>query len=324
MEVPVSSEAASFADRAIDDGRPPATPTKAVRPAPRMIAFDIDGTLMPSVGGVMAERTIKALRATATAGIEVVIATGRRQAYAAPLLAPVGLAPETILISSNGTITRDFAGHTFDRAFLPVETARALCAELRPFGGTTVYTFDQIGRGELVLESLERLHERVAAWVTANLAWIEEVSPLERAFETGRAPIQGMVCGTVEEMGRAEQHLLSTPFAQLIEMHRTEYAERDLSILDILPRGCSKGVALCRLAERRAIAQAQVMAIGDNWNDLEMLRWAGQPVLMGNASLELQAIAATEGWEMTLTNDEDGVAVVLERVLASLAAEGAC
>jgi hypothetical protein len=217
-------------------------------------------------------------------------------------------------------VTRDFAGHTFDRAFLPLETARALCGELRPFGGTTVYTFDRVGRGELVLESLERLHARVAMWVEANLPWIEQVDPLEKAFDGGEAPIQGMVCGTVEEMARAEAHLLGTPFAGLIEMHRTEYATRDLSILDILPRGCSKGVALARLADRRGIARAQVMAIGDNWNDLEMLRWAGQPVLMGNASPELMGVAEEEGWEITAGNDEDGVALVVERVLRATGA----
>ena len=280
----------------------------------RLIAFDIDGTLMPS-SGAMAERTRAALRATAAAGIEVVIATGRRQAYAAPLLEPIGLAPETILITSNGTVTRDFAGHTLDRSFLPIKIARDLCAELRPFGGTTVYTFDRIGRGELVLESIERLHDRIALWVEANAAWIEQIDPLERAFDAGEAPIQGMVCGTVDEMNRAEQHLLASPYVNLIEMHRTEYAARDLSILDILPRGCSKGVALAQLAERRGVPQAQVMAIGDNWNDLEMLRWAGQPVLMANAPPELRGLAEDAGWEITATNDEYGVAVVLERLL---------
>jgi hydroxymethylpyrimidine pyrophosphatase-like HAD family hydrolase len=312
MVSPVIAEVSSGTKSAPGAGAP-----GSPRPAPRLIAFDIDGTLMPSSGTLMAARTLAALRATAASGIEVVIATGRRQAYAAPLLAPVGLAPATILISSNGTVTRDFAGHTFDRAFLPLETARALCAELRPFGGTTVFTFDRIGRGELVLESLTRLHDRVALWVDANLDWIEEINPLERAFDAGEAPIQGMVCGTVAEMSRAESYLASTPFSGLIEMHRTQYAERDLSILDILPRGCSKGVALSRLAGRRGIAQAEVMAIGDNWNDLEMLRWAGQPVLMGNAPEELRAIAAEGGWEITATNDEYGVALVLERVLAA-------
>jgi Cof subfamily protein (haloacid dehalogenase superfamily) len=310
-----AGEGAGQAPASIERGMEP------VQPVPRMIAFDIDGTLMPSAGTVMSGRTIAALRAAAAAGIEVVIATGRRQAYAAPLLAPVGLAPETILISSNGTVTRDFAGHTFDRAFLPLETARALCKVLRPFGGTTVYTFDRVGKGELVLESLQRLHERVALWVDANLPWIEEIDPLENAFDAGEAPVQGMVCGTVAEMSRAEEHLTASPFANLIEMHRTEYGLRDLSILDILPRGCSKGVALSRLAARRGLARSQVMAIGDNWNDLEMLRWAGQPVLMANASAELLSIAAMEGWELAATNDEDGVALVVERVLAHLRAE---
>ena len=178
-----------------------------------------------------------------------------------------------------------------------------------------MFTFDKLGRGELVLESLERLHARVEGWVQANLPWIEEVSPLEDAFASGEAPIQAMMCGTVREMKDAEAFLEASGFAEKIEMHRTEYAERDLSILDLLPPGCSKGVALARLAERRGVAGADVMAVGDNWNDLEMLRWAGQPVLMGNASPELMAIAIEEGWRVTATNDEDGVALVLESIL---------
>jgi Cof subfamily protein (haloacid dehalogenase superfamily) len=279
-----------------------------------MIAFDIDGTLMPS-SGPMAERTRSALRATAAAGIEIVIATGRRQAYAAPLVEPIGLDPGTILITSNGTVTREFSGRTLDRSYLPVDVARDLCAVLRPFGGTTVYTFDRIGRGELVIESLERLHERVDAWVKANLPWIVEIDPLEHAFDSNKAPIQGMVCGTVAEMKRAEEHLLNTRFGSLIQMHRTEYEARDLSILDLLPLGCSKGVALSKLAASRGFDRSEVMAIGDNWNDLEMLQWAAQPVLMGNASPELQAIANAEGWEITATNDDFGVALVLERLL---------
>ncbi len=296
---------------------PANTSASRYAPLPRLIAFDIDGTLMPSTGP-MAERTMAALRTIAGRGIEVVIATGRRQAYAAPLLTPIGLAPETILITSNGAVTRNYAGETFDRHFLPIDTARALCAELRPFGGTTVYTFDREGKGELVLESLDRVHERVARWVEANVASIEQIDPLEDAFSAGEAPIQGMVCGTVAEMDRAEQHLLTTPHAAHVQMHRTEYMTRDLSILDILPRGCSKGTALSRLAALRSIPQAEVMAVGDNWNDLEMLEWAGQPMLMANASPELLAVAAENHWQVTASNDDHGVAQVLESLLARL------
>ena len=280
-----------------------------------LAAFDIDGTLMPSEGERMSPRTIEALHALVAAGVEVVIATGRRAAYAMPLLEPVGLAPETILISSNGASTRDFAGNLMDRFYLSLETSRALCAELRPFGGTMVFTFDREGPGELVLESLDRLHDRIAMWVDANLPFIEQVDPLENVFDRGEAPMQGMICGTVAQMTAAETHLLQTPFASQIEMHRTEYAERDLSILDILPLGCNKGVALARVAERLGIAREAVMAVGDNWNDVEMLRWAGQPVLMRNAGAALREEGARSGWHLTATNDEDGVAIAVEAAL---------
>ncbi len=296
------------------ESRPPHWPTVS------LAAFDIDGTLMPSDGTRMSDRTIAALHAAVASGVEVAIATGRRAAYAMPLLHPAGLSPETVLISSNGASTRDFAGNLMDSFFLSIETSRLLCAELRPFGGTMVFTFDKEGPGELVLESLDRLHDRIALWVDANIDYIEQVDPLEQVFDRGEAPMQGMICGTVAQMAAAERHLQTTPFAAQIEMHRTEYAERDLSILDILPLGCNKGVALARLAAERGIARENVMAVGDNWNDLEMLRWAGQPVLMRNAAAALREEAARSGWQITATNDEDGVALAVEAALEARAA----
>ncbi len=293
------------------------------RPPAALVAFDIDGTLMPSDGIRMSERTMRTLREAVDAGIEVCIATGRRAAYAMPLLEPIGLAPETVLISSNGASTRDFAGNLMDRFYLEIDTARALCGELRPFGGTMVFTFDTghtPDRRDLVLESMDRLHDRIALWVEANRDHIEQVDPLERVFDRGEPPMQGMICGTVAEMSAAEKHLLTTPYAAQIETHRTEYADRDLSILDILPLGCNKGVALAKLAAARGVSREAVMAVGDNWNDLEMLRWAGQPVLMGNAAAPLREEARLSGWQITATNDEDGAALALEAALETRAA----
>jgi Cof subfamily protein (haloacid dehalogenase superfamily) len=281
----------------------------------KLIAVDIDGTLLPSAGTAISERNRRALRLAESVGVEIVIATGRRQAYAAPLIHPLGLKPETVLITSNGTVTRTLAGEHMERALLPIETARGLCAVLRQFGGTTVFTFDRDGKGELVIESLEQLHARIALWVEANRPWIEEVRPLERAFDAGEAPVQGMVCGTVEEMNRAEQWLASSPYAKLIEMHQTQYPARNLSILDILPPGWSKGVALRKLAEQRGLRRDEIMAIGDNFNDLEMLEFAGHPVLMANSSLELLKMGGQRGWKIAPANDHDGVATIIEETL---------
>jgi hydroxymethylpyrimidine pyrophosphatase-like HAD family hydrolase len=64
----------------------------------------------------------------------------------------------------------------------------------------------------------------------------------------------------------------------------------------------------------------ETMAIGDNWNDVDMLEWAGQGVMMGNAAPELRAMAKKRGWKQAPSNNEDGVAVVLEKAIARRAA----
>jgi hydroxymethylpyrimidine pyrophosphatase-like HAD family hydrolase len=86
-------------------------------------------------------------------------------------------------------------------------------------------------------------------------------------------------------------------------------------MIDVLNAGCSKGHALARWARHRGIAQAEVMAIGDNHNDVEMLEFAGHPVIMGNACEELRA----RGWTVTLSNGECGVAAAVEKALEGVA-----
>ena len=82
-------------------------------------------------------------------------------------------------------------------------------------------------------------------------------------------------------------------------------------MIDVLNAGCSKGHALERWAAFRRVAREQVMAIGDNYNDVEMLAFAGRPFIMGNASVELRS----RGWTVTLSNDQRGVAAAIEQVL---------
>ncbi len=291
----------------------------------KLIAIDIDGTLMPSNGPRISPRNCAALQAAEAAGIEIVIATGRRQAYAMPLIAQIGLDENSVMISSNGAVVRGFDGHLLDRRFLPAEIARELSVALRGYG-TLVFTFDREGAGALVIEDMKQLHARIDRWVEANRPYLLEVQPIERAFDAGEEPIQGMICGTVAEMITAERRLLLSDVAGQIAMHRTEYAARNLSILDLLPPGCSKGAALDSLARIRGLEPDRIMAIGDNLNDLEMLEYAGRAVVMANASEDVLALALRQGWEVTASNDDDGVALAVEEVvrqtLAARDAEG--
>jgi hydroxymethylpyrimidine pyrophosphatase-like HAD family hydrolase len=132
-----------------------------------------------------------------------------------------------------------------------------------------------------------------------------------------------MVCGGTVEMRQAESWLAASPYAPVIEVHRTEYPVRDLTILDILPPGCSKGTALGRLAEQRGMRPEEILAIGDNWNDLEMLEYAGQPVVMVSGAPDLVELARSRRWQLAPGNDEDGVASIVESLLADTRVDGA-
>ncbi|MGO9775491.1 MAG: Cof-type HAD-IIB family hydrolase [Terracidiphilus sp.] len=293
-----------------------------MHPPVRLVAIDMDGTLLPTFAQALTTRVARALKAAQEADITVAIATGRRAAYTTPLLEGLGLRADTPLITSNGAVVRTLGGEVIDRCTMESRVARGLCGLLRPFGAM-VFTFDRPGRGELVLEDLEVAQGRVALWVEANRNAIEVVKPLEDALIDGEDPIQGMAAGTLSQMRAAEEAVKASEWADDCECVRTEYPARDLTILDLLPQGVSKGAALKKLAAHLDVDREEVMAIGDNWNDVEMLEWAGQGVLMGNAAVELRAMAAARGWELAPPNDRDGVAVVLEAAVAKRGAAGA-
>jgi hydroxymethylpyrimidine pyrophosphatase-like HAD family hydrolase len=283
----------------------------------RLAAIDMDGTLLPSFGYELSRRNVKSLRAAQEAGIVVAIATGRRNAFAAPLLEGLGFRADMPLVTSNGAVIRTLGGEPIDRSTLDADVARGLCGLLRGFG-VLVFTFDQPGRGELVLEDLERAEGRMQLWVEANRDAIEVIKPLEGAFDSRGAPIQGMVAGPLALMREAEKAFEASQWSIACECLRTEYPARDLAILDLLPLGISKGAALERLALRLGIGRLETLAIGDNWNDVDMLEWAGQGFVMGNAPRKLRAMARMHGWKQAPNNDRNGVAVVLEAAIARL------
>lgn len=290
-----------------------------MHPPVRLVAIDMDGTLLPTFAQKLSDRAAQALRAAQQAGITIAIATGRRTNYTAPLLEGLGLRADTPLITSNGAVIRTLSGESIDRCHMEARVARGLCGLLREFGAV-VFTFDRPGRGELVLEDLEQTHGRIALWIEANRNAIEVVKPLERALPDGDDPIQGMVTGTVARMRAAEKALKASEWFSSCECVCTVYPARDLSILDLLPPGVSKGWALARLAGRLGIDRKETMAIGDNWNDVDMLEWAGQAVMMGNAAQELRTMAKMRGWKQAPPNNQDGVAQVLETAVAKVLA----
>jgi hypothetical protein len=268
----------------------------------RLIASDIDGTLLNPEFKI-SEPDLAALRRAHAAGIEVVLVTGRRHAFALPIAQQLGF--DLWLISSNGAVTRSLSGETFHRDLMPRQTCLDLVRGMQEFRGNTVLTFDHEKKGALVLEHLDDLNASIRRWLEKNMAYIEFVIPIEKALVAD--PVQAMFCGSTARMAEALTTLESAGLGNRVTILRTEYRERDLSMIDVLNAGCSKGHALARWAAHRGFHRDQVMAIGDNHNDVEMLEFAGHPVIMGNACEELRA----RGWRETLGNNNCGVAAAL-------------
>jgi Cof subfamily protein (haloacid dehalogenase superfamily) len=282
--------------------------SRSVTPPIRLLAVDIDGTLLNSQFRI-AQPDMDALRRAHESGVEVILVTGRRHAFALPMAEQLGF--DLWLISSNGAVTRSLHGESFHRDLLPVQRCRDLCSAMREFRGNMVITFDQELKGALVLEHMDELTSSIQRWLEKNMRYIEFVVPIENALVNN--PVQAMFCGTITRMRAALHQIASSGLMPHITVLRTEYPLRDLTIVDVLNRDCSKGHAVARWAAHRGIAREQVMAIGDNYNDVGMLAFAGQPFIMGNASEELKS----RGWPVTLSNDECGVAAAIKRVLDS-------
>ena len=232
----------------------------------RLLATDIDGTLLNPQFQI-SERDLAALRHAHAAGVEIVLVTGRRHTFALPIARQLGF--DLWLISSNGAVTRSLSGESFHRDLMPSGTCRQLCGAMQEFRGNTVLTFDKETKGAIVLERLDELGASIRRWLEKNMEFIEFVIPIENALVAD--PVQAMFCGTMARMSAALRTLDGAGLDGKVTILRTEYPERDLSMIDVLNTGCSKGHALERWAKHRGFQREEVMAIGDNHNDIEML-----------------------------------------------------
>jgi hydroxymethylpyrimidine pyrophosphatase-like HAD family hydrolase len=301
---------------------------------PRLIAIDLDGTLL-NTSGQVSPRNLAALHLAESSGIEVVIATGRRHSFAMHVLRDLHLQPTSAVVSSNGTVVRTIGSELIHRTHLPLSTARWLCSHLNDYRNTLVLTFDLTGpdggdsREALIVEHLDELHTSIGRWMRANEPYIQHVQRLGDILQPNQnPPIQMMLCGPIDRMRQAESRLIEHPLVTAVgdhetpnaevTLHRTTYPDTDLTLLDILPAGCSKASALKHLAQLRGLTSTDILAIGDNWNDVAMLRLAGHAALMSNAPGDLKALASTSGWLMVPSNNEDGVAIAIESVLSQV------
>jgi hydroxymethylpyrimidine pyrophosphatase-like HAD family hydrolase len=269
----------------------------------RLIALDLDGTLVNSHWEI-ADKDRHALAAAFERGIQIVVVTGRRPLSAAPYVSQIPYPVTTI--TSNGALVRTPEGEVVYQDFLPCEAARQALEVAREYRPYTVAIFHVPGRGQVTMEDTAITEGPLGWYVRTSLDHLRLVPDLEAAVTFD--PVQLMMGGPLRRIEPAEAVLRNSAVGASVKLTWTKYPARDIAILDIMNRDCSKGRALKFWAARAGIAPGETMAIGDNFNDLEMLEFAGLPVLMGNHCVGLER----PGWAITASSDENGVAAAIE------------
>lgn len=269
----------------------------------KLIALDIDGTLLDS-RWTLPEANRVAIAEATRRGIEVALVTGRRYDFAMTIALQIG-APLTMIVS-NGAIIRTQDGETHLRHLLPRETAARVLEITRPWRDSTGVIFDRPRENQVILEVFATDDPIRSAYYARNKEFIGQAVPLESCLTED--PLQVMLSGKVDSMREVEAVLRAAEAAEGFKVASTVYESRDFSMIDVIHPQCSKGAALAEWATLRGLAREEIMAVGDNHNDLEMLSFAGVPVVMGNCVPELRNF----GWHETASNDHNGVAAAIE------------
>lgn len=271
-----------------------------------LVAIDLDGTLLDSSRRI-SPRDREALWRAHGMGVRIAVVTGRRLPAAALSVRSLGFQP-LMVVNSGSLIKEGLTGEILRRRLLNVDVARRVIRAGHEIDMKAVVHDGPDGEGRLIIEQAPSESEALAFYLNQAVPAPVQVPRLPEALE--RDPVQVMFADTVDRVRELEL-LLARLFRERMSLARTEYAERDVALLDALSPEATKGKALCFLAERYRIPRERVMAIGDNWNDLDMLEAAGLAVVMANAAPELKS----RGFVSTASNDEAGVARALERYL---------
>jgi len=279
----------------------------------RLLALDLDGTLLDGRGRI-SDRNRAAIDQARESGVRVAVVTGRRFRDSRPVALELGL--DVPLIAHNGALTKH--ARTLETVAvlpLPLDAARVALRVGRAAGADPLLSDDHEGLGTLVFDHLSG--ENLA--VHKYIAWAREIHGDEEGKEAviqvesledymDHEPVHLAFSGTCAKMDELADSLQSE-LDQRVKILATKYPTQDFTLLDVMNPAASKGAGVAAAAAELEIALEEIMAIGDNYNDLEMLLLAGTGVVMANAPESLREIG---GLFPTASNEDDGVALAIE------------
>lgn len=263
---------------------------------PRLVATDLDGTLLTSAGTI-SPRTRQALDHLERLGVPVVIVTGRPVRWMQGLWDVIG--GHSIAVLSNGAVVYD-VGERRIRSTQMIDpvVATEVAGRLRRRLPGTVFALEKVG-GIGVEPAFRSRYDNPSQPETTALS----IGPLEEIID------EGAVKMLAQHEDWAPERFWAEVEAEVGHLVTTTWSS-DHAMVEISARGVTKATTLASLAAELGVVAADVLAFGDMPNDVTMLQWAGRSFAMGNA--HPSALRAAD--QHAPTNDEDGVAQVLEAI----------
>ena len=287
----------------------------------RLLAVDIDGTLLTDSDRV-SPTTRKALR-RANDSVLLVLATGRRYRTTRRAMDDLGL--ELPVVCLGGALTKDASGATVESTPFLREDLSPLLDLARRHGQSLIFQRDShaLGGPDFIVDACPSWNEMTAAYV--RLGGDRSQAVKDRQVLVGDDVLVVGCFGDEGPLAKFERDV-QAPGPTFFEGAEPRGFETVLVpskktpgwYLEIIVKGVSKWAALERLASQHGIPSHAVCAVGDALNDLPMIRGAGWGVAMGNAD---PAVKAAANWT-TAGNNDDGVAVLVERLLAGMSRDG--
>jgi len=283
----------------------------------KLLALDLDGTTLNS-NGQIPNANREAIRAAEERGVLVTIATGRRFRDAQPV--GLDLALNAPLITHNGALLKySDSEETVSCSLLSTEMSLEIVRVGKDYGGDALVSTDPHGNGTLLYDRVSEDNlplKKYLRWsetlhgVEIGRAGVAHIPKLEDILHEHEI-VHISFSGSCDSMS-AMLSVLGRELGNSVTILPTVYPRLDFTLIDILPAGASKGHGLAQLAKLNNLLPDNVMAVGDNFNDLEMLEYAGTAVVMGNADPKL---LERPEFYTTLSNDESGVAAAIERFI---------
>ena len=273
----------------------------------RLIALDVDGTLA-AWGDEVTPRTREALARIRKAGIQVTIATGRRYRTTQRVVDALGIPVDTVCLG--GALVKDAGGTTLHREHFDAADFGSLQQVARDHGQAVVCHRDSASQGgaDFRIDVDAEWNEPTVRYWQQNEAWGSRMT----GFGLESCPdALVMGCFGLEPDLRAFQATVEAAHPQSFEPNLVPAPLLEGWYLELTPRGVSKWTGLRTLAANSGVAPESICAVGDQVNDLPMLRQAGMAVAMENA---VDSVKAEADW-VTGRCDEDGLVAVVDRIL---------